>query len=145
MCYILCKIDPMYCTLIWEKRGSGGCLAPPIQKVWGFRGRSPLRKKNWYVFWQFFASIFLRVFRHMVFFNGFLILVKELGLFTNLGQWIPQRVEFYVSLQRIFPSSAWLNRKRFLIPHPPKFFGLAKIDHLTNGIPSCSRLPDHKN
>jgi hypothetical protein len=27
-------------------------------------------------------------FRHMVFIDGFLIPVKELGLFTNLGQWI---------------------------------------------------------
>jgi hypothetical protein len=32
--------------------------------------------------------MFLVVFRHMVFVDGFLILVKELGLLTNLGQWI---------------------------------------------------------
>jgi hypothetical protein len=24
MCYIICKIDLMYCTLIWEKRGMRG-------------------------------------------------------------------------------------------------------------------------
>jgi hypothetical protein len=24
MCYIICKIDLMYCTLIWEKRGMMG-------------------------------------------------------------------------------------------------------------------------
>jgi hypothetical protein len=32
--------------------------------------------------------MFLTVFRHTIFVNGFLILVKELGLLTNLGQWI---------------------------------------------------------
>jgi hypothetical protein len=28
------------------------------------------------------------VFRHMVFFDGFLFLVKELGLLTNPGHWV---------------------------------------------------------
>ena len=28
------------------------------------------------------------VFRHMVFADGFLFLVKELGLLTNLGHWV---------------------------------------------------------
>jgi hypothetical protein len=27
-------------------------------------------------------------FRHIIFTNGFLFLVKELGLLTNLGQWV---------------------------------------------------------
>jgi hypothetical protein len=34
------------------------------------------------VFWWFFASIFV-LFKHMVIVDGFLILVKELGLLTN--------------------------------------------------------------
>ena len=34
-----------------------------------------------------FASI-LTIFQHMVFVDGFLILVEELELLTNLGQWI---------------------------------------------------------
>jgi hypothetical protein len=34
-------------------------------------------------FWWFFA-----VFQHMVFADGFLILIKELGLLSNSGQWI---------------------------------------------------------
>jgi hypothetical protein len=65
------KLDPSVCTLIWE----GGL--PPSE------GGGPPP-----IFWHFFASIFLVVFRHMVFVDGFLILVKELGLLTNLGQWI---------------------------------------------------------
>jgi hypothetical protein len=32
--------------------------------------------------------LFLAVFQHMVFTDGFLIVVKELGLFTNPGYWI---------------------------------------------------------
>jgi hypothetical protein len=45
----------------------------------GVWGREPPRKKNWFVFGIFF---------NMVFADGFLILVKELGLLTNSGQWI---------------------------------------------------------
>jgi hypothetical protein len=60
MCYILCKIGPMYCTFIWEQGGG----APRF-------------------FFVVFAFIFCGVSAH-----GFLILVKELGLLTNLGQWI---------------------------------------------------------
>jgi hypothetical protein len=36
----------------------------------------------------FFCVRFLAVFRHMVFADGFVISVKELGLLTNIGQWI---------------------------------------------------------
>jgi hypothetical protein len=35
-----------------------------------------------------FVSIVGAVFRHMVFSNGFLFPFKELGLLTNLGQWV---------------------------------------------------------
>jgi hypothetical protein len=35
--------------------------------------------------WQFFCVHFWAVFRHMVFANGFLFLIKELGLLTNMG------------------------------------------------------------
>jgi hypothetical protein len=94
MCYILCKIDPMYCTLIWEQRGFGGCLAPPIREGLGVQGGPP--EKNFFFGHVFggFLHPFLVVFRHMVFADGFLILVKELGLLTNwvngLGVWMPQ-------------------------------------------------------
>jgi hypothetical protein len=53
----------------------------------GVQGQEPLRKKNWSV-WQYFASVFWPFFWHIVFANGFLILVKELGLLTNPSQWI---------------------------------------------------------
>jgi hypothetical protein len=61
MHYILYKIDVMYCTPIWEFFG-------PFLVV--------------------FCVRFLVVFRHMVSSNGFLILVKELRLLTNMGQCI---------------------------------------------------------
>jgi hypothetical protein len=48
----------------------------------GVWGKCP-RKKKLTVF-----CIFFLVFRHMVFANGFLIPVKELGLLTDPGQWI---------------------------------------------------------
>jgi hypothetical protein len=48
------------------------------------RGRATLRESSSHVF----LRLYLAVFRHMVFADGFLILVKELGLLTNLGQWI---------------------------------------------------------
>jgi hypothetical protein len=61
--------------------------------VWGggsihpyLGGSGAVPPKNLF-FWHVFASVFV-VFRHMVFVDGFLILVKELGLLTNSGQWI---------------------------------------------------------
>jgi hypothetical protein len=45
-------------------------------------------------FWWFlvvfggFLRPFFVVFRHMVFVDGFIIMVKELGLLTNPGEWI---------------------------------------------------------
>jgi hypothetical protein len=39
-------------------------------------------------FWAVFYIDFLVIFQHTVFIDGFLILVKELGLLNNLGQWI---------------------------------------------------------
>jgi hypothetical protein len=58
MCYIICKIDPMYCTLIWEKRGSGGCLAPPNWEGCGGSGGRIPQEKNLVHFWQFFVFVF---------------------------------------------------------------------------------------
>jgi hypothetical protein len=75
MCYILCNIGPMYYRLIWEKGGYGGVL--------GVQGWSP----RFVFFWHFYIH-FWQFFQHMVFTDGFLILVKELGLLTNLSQWI---------------------------------------------------------
>jgi hypothetical protein len=34
------------------------------------------------------CHVFRWFFRHMVFANGFLFLVKELGFWSNLGQWV---------------------------------------------------------
>jgi hypothetical protein len=85
MCYILCKIDPMYLyTDMGEKGVWGGLSTPHPGGFGGFRGREPPKKKK---LWHFFA-FFLCFFWHMVFVDGFLIPVKELGLLTNLGQWI---------------------------------------------------------
>jgi hypothetical protein len=53
---------------------------PPLPRV---SEADPPKKKNW----RFFASIFSNFLAHG-FVDGFLILVKELGFFTNLGQWI---------------------------------------------------------
>jgi hypothetical protein len=67
------KIGPMYCTLIWE----------PWGVPWGEFGVEPPK-----IFFGSFLRPFLAVFQHMVFTDGFLIPVKELGLLTNPGQWI---------------------------------------------------------
>jgi hypothetical protein len=74
MCYIICRTKPSF--FIAPMKG----LEPTI--LGGRRGEAPLN-----VFLVVFVS-FLAVFRHMVFTNGFLILVKELDLLTNLIQWI---------------------------------------------------------
>jgi hypothetical protein len=65
MCYILCMTKPSVCVA-W---GAQGGRAPP---------------KNF----GSFLRPFLVVFWHMVFTNGFLIIVKKLGLLTNPYQWI---------------------------------------------------------
>jgi hypothetical protein len=78
----------MYCTLIWGKRGYGGCLKPPIWEGCGGLGAGAPKKYFFGLFLVVFCFHFLAVFRHMVFVDGFLIPVKELGLLTNLGQWI---------------------------------------------------------
>jgi hypothetical protein len=44
---------------------------------------APLKKN-----WQFFTSVFRRFFQKMVFTDGFLFPVKELGLLTNTCYWI---------------------------------------------------------
>jgi hypothetical protein len=59
----------------------GGLQGGKSPLAWGFRASK--RKKM-----VFFASLFLAVFWHMAFIDGFLILVKELGLLINFGQWI---------------------------------------------------------
>jgi hypothetical protein len=49
----------------------------------GSQGGGSPPKKKWY-----FLHLFLVVFQRMVFVNGFLILIKELGLLINMGQYI---------------------------------------------------------
>jgi hypothetical protein len=68
MCYILCV-----------RRGFPEGRIP---LVWGFGGNAPE-----FVFSIFYVC-FSMVFQHMVFVDGFLILVKELGFLTNSIQWI---------------------------------------------------------
>jgi hypothetical protein len=68
MCYILC--------FAWlELGGHRGVRAPYM----GVGGNAP---------WAVFCIHFWAVFRHMVFADGFLFPVKELGLLTNPGYWI---------------------------------------------------------
>jgi hypothetical protein len=54
----------------------GGCLMVKVMNG-GIPGLAQLVVVHYWV-----------VFRHMVFSNGFLFPVKELGLFTNPGQWV---------------------------------------------------------
>jgi hypothetical protein len=63
-------------------RGHRGAETPCL----GIRRGAGTSPPNFF-FLQFLHS-FLAVFRHMVFTDGFLISVKELGLLTNTGQWI---------------------------------------------------------
>jgi hypothetical protein len=69
------------------EKGVWGVLSTPNQEGCGGLGERPREKKNWSFFGSFLRLHFL-VFRHIFFADGFLILVKELGLLTNLGQWI---------------------------------------------------------
>jgi hypothetical protein len=66
MCYILCMIRPSV-FIASGTRGLGGSTPKFVFDIF---------------------HPFLVVFRHMVFYDGFLILVKKLGLLNNLGQWI---------------------------------------------------------
>jgi hypothetical protein len=61
MCYIICKIGPICCTLIWEQGD---------RRV------------------GIFCVHFFAFFQQMVFVDGFLISVKQLGLLINMDQWI---------------------------------------------------------
>jgi hypothetical protein len=61
-----------------------GVLSTPNRKICG----SSPREKIIGPFLVVFCVRFWRFFRHMAFANGFLILIKELGLLNNLGQWI---------------------------------------------------------
>jgi hypothetical protein len=77
VCYIVCtnRSSVFVASTAW-----GGGTNPSLPH--GFRGKT----KN-----QFFLGVFcfrfLAIFRDMVFTNGFLISVKELGLLTNPGEW----------------------------------------------------------
>jgi hypothetical protein len=69
-------------------KGVQGVLNTPHPRgLQGFEGGSP-REKKFGLFLAVFCVCCLAVFWHMVFADGFLILVKELGLLTNMGQWI---------------------------------------------------------
>jgi hypothetical protein len=71
-----------------RKGGLGVLSTPQSRRVVGVRGAGAPKKKIWSIFDGFLCPFFGMVFSHMVFVDGFLILVKELGLLTNLGQWI---------------------------------------------------------
>jgi hypothetical protein len=91
MCYILCTTRCSVCVALGAQAG-GGVISPP---TWGFTGgrdlllhRGSLEAPPNFIFFGIFYVHFFTVFQHMVFVDGFLILVKELGLSTNPGQWI---------------------------------------------------------
>jgi hypothetical protein len=54
-----------------------------LVSTWGGSGEFPQKNKIDIIYIHFLAG-----FQHMIFFDGFLILVKESGLLTNLGKWI---------------------------------------------------------
>jgi hypothetical protein len=58
----------------------GGCQAPPLRNVSHFLPHFSCHLDFHVHFWEFF--------RHMVFSDGFLFPVKELGLLTNPGHWV---------------------------------------------------------
>jgi hypothetical protein len=61
--------------------GGGGGVSTPSPK--GLGTGAPEKKKMVHFLW-----FFVLVFWHMNFADNFLIAVKELGLLSNLGQWI---------------------------------------------------------
>jgi hypothetical protein len=73
--------------LRWARRG----VEPPTR---GFGGSAPkIFFLGQHIFLDFGLTYFrnhmiLGGFRHMVFANGFLFLVKELGFWTNPGHWV---------------------------------------------------------
>jgi hypothetical protein len=81
-------------TLCWAREGGqragGGWFVSPsppppppnLGDHKGFEGNDPPKKSILY------CVCFLVVFQHMVFFDGFIILVKELGLLTYPGKCI---------------------------------------------------------
>jgi hypothetical protein len=64
MCYILCMTSSSVCYVASGAQG-------------GLRKKNCLRKR-----------VAFLIFRHMVFADGFLFPVKELGLLTNPGHWV---------------------------------------------------------
>jgi hypothetical protein len=89
MCYILCTSSSVYVALGMQ----GG-----LRGSKGFRGNAPREfffpQETCHIFASFFcvASIFVsivgRFFGTWFFADGFLFLVKELGLLTNPGHWV---------------------------------------------------------
>jgi hypothetical protein len=63
--------------------GSYNPLVGRVGEVWGWK----ISRKKMVHFLLFFVFV-LVVFWHMIFSDGFIISIKELGLFTNMGQWI---------------------------------------------------------
>jgi hypothetical protein len=68
--------------------------------VWGQR---PQKKK-----WQFFCIHFWVVFQHMVFADGFLFPVKELGLLINPGYWMLLDRYWIVDKERMIINWSYL-------------------------------------
>jgi hypothetical protein len=79
MCYIICTTIPSFYVAMsmWGgQMGEGYPLCKDSREI-------PLD----FFFFHFLHLVFV-VFQNMVFTDGFLISVKELGLLINLGQWI---------------------------------------------------------
>jgi hypothetical protein len=71
--------------------GGGGVTRPP--PLGSVPSRFFLSRETCYIFPCFSCHLDFLVhcwafFRHMVFFDGFLFLIKELGLLTNPGHWV---------------------------------------------------------
>jgi hypothetical protein len=83
MCYILCVTSP---SVFYVAPGMQGGLRGAIAPLCG--GSRVCIFSSFFLCLLDFRVHCWVVFRHMVFSDGFLFLVKELGLLTNLGHWV---------------------------------------------------------
>jgi hypothetical protein len=101
MCYIVCMTSINCCYIApstrWGLRGAVELPFRGLQWVysplaWGFRGSATKKCFGLGKRVSFFCLIFhvhcWVIFRHMVFADGFLFPVKELGFLTNPGHWV---------------------------------------------------------
>jgi hypothetical protein len=83
MCYILCMDRTSVYIALGVQGGKRGVEHPLSRGIVGGRGNTLE-----FCFLAAFCIHVWGVFRHMVFADGFLFTVKELGLLTNPGYWI---------------------------------------------------------